>query len=228
MSGSRSRGRRRGIPGFGQDCRESTGKLPLDPENLDATIDKDSTYPKLDVDSSQFEKKPHSEATNQSAPVMLFVSEVISRTTYITSLMVINASFLVSWVSSANAADPTPAQDKIILPVRVATLHGNGAQLDGTLIENWDDVGTFVSWRVRLNAGELEVLVRQASGSASAGNSYQIEIADQTLSGTVRNTGGWRMIEDKGASCHESGRSRTSGSGGQKVRAHDPSGIALR
>lgn len=86
--------------------------------------------------------------------------------------------------------------DKVILPVRVATLHGEGAQLDGTLIENWDDIGTFVSWRVKLSAGELEVVVRQASGSGSVGNSYQIEIAEQRLSGTVKDTGGWRMIED--------------------------------
>jgi len=108
----------------------------------------------------------------------------------------ISALLLVSLVPSANAADPIPAQDKIVLPVRVATLHGDGAQLGGTLIENWNDVGTFVSWRVRLNAGELEVLVRQAAGSASAGNSYQIEIAEQRLSGTVKDTGGWRLIEE--------------------------------
>jgi hypothetical protein len=78
----------------------------------------------------------------------------------------------------------------------VATLHGDGAHLDGTLIENWDDIGTFVSWRVKLSAGELEVVVRQASGAGSAGNSYQIEIAEQRLSGTVKGTGGWRMADD--------------------------------
>jgi hypothetical protein len=86
--------------------------------------------------------------------------------------------------------------DKLILPVRVATLHADGAHLDGTLIENWDEIGTFVSWRVKLSAGELEVVVRQASGAASAGNSYQIEIAEQRLPGTVKHTGGWRMIEE--------------------------------
>ena len=86
--------------------------------------------------------------------------------------------------------------DKVILPVRVATLHGDGAHLDSTMIENWDEIGTFVSWRVMLSAGELDVVVRQASGSASAGNSYQIEIAEQRLSGTVKDTGGWRMIQE--------------------------------
>ena len=110
--------------------------------------------------------------------------------------MEVIGSLLVSLGAPANTADPIPDQGKIILPVRVATLHGDGAHLDGTLIENWDDVATFVSWRVKLDPGELEVGLRQASGSASAGNSYQLEIAGQSLSGTVKDTGGWRVVEE--------------------------------
>jgi hypothetical protein len=96
----------------------------------------------------------------------------------------------------ASAAEITPPQDVMILPVRVATLHGQGAQLDETLLQDWNDLGTFVSWPVRFNAGDVEVGVRQASGSASAGNSYQVEIAGQVLPGKVKETGGWRVIEE--------------------------------
>jgi hypothetical protein len=160
---------------------------------------------------------------------MLSVYQLISWTTHKTSRMAIIAALLVSLGTSSNAADPISAQDKVLLPVRVATLHGDGAQLDGTLIQNWDKIETFVSWRVKLGAGELEIVVRQASGSASVGNSYQIEIAEKKLSGTVKDTGGWRMVEDvsgvrsdiaateeKRTICHELGGNNATRSGGQK------------
>jgi len=137
---------------------------------------------------------------NKGHPSQLLPSAMLKTTRSLTALMFSPLAQLhVTALLSLTLLLPAIAraeEDKVILPVRVATLHGDGAHLDGTLIENWDEIGTFVSWPVKLSAGELEVVVRQASGAASAGNSYQIEIAEQRLSGTVKDTGGWRIIED--------------------------------
>lgn len=113
-----------------------------------------------------------------------------------TSSLAVIAAVLVSSGALARADDPAPAADQLFLPATVATLHGDGARLDGTLIQHWDKSETFVSWRAQLGAGELEVVVRQASTAASAGNAYQVEIAGQRLTGTVKDTGGWRREED--------------------------------
>ena len=137
---------------------------------------------------------------NKGYPSQLLPSAMLKTTWSLTALMFSpHAQLHVTALLSLTLLLPAIARaedDKVILPVRVATLHGDGAHLDGTLIENWDDIGTFVSWPVKLSAGELDVVVRQASGAASAGNSYQIEIAEQRLSGTVKDTGGWRMIQE--------------------------------
>ena len=107
-----------------------------------------------------------------------------------------SAVILATLGASLNAAETVYVKDVIPLPVRVATIHGDGARLDGALIENWEKIETYVSWRVKLGAGELGVVVRQASGSGSVGNSYQVEIAEHKLSGTVKDTGGWRLVQD--------------------------------
>lgn len=113
-----------------------------------------------------------------------------------TSTLAVFAAVLASSGAPAQADDPAPGSDKLFLPATVATLHGDGARLDGTLIQHWDKAETFVSWRAQLGEGELEVVVRQASTAASAGNAYEVEIAGQRLTGTVKDTGGWRKEED--------------------------------
>ncbi len=137
---------------------------------------------------------------NKGYPSQLLPSAMLKTIRSLTALMFSPLAQLhVTALLSLTLLLPAIARaedDKVILTVRVATLHGDGAHFDGTLIENWDEIGTFVSWPVKLSAGELEVVVRQASGAASAGNSYQIEIAEQRLSGTVKDTGGWRMIQE--------------------------------
>jgi neutral trehalase len=93
------------------------------------------------------------------------------------------------------AALPPPPAIEIDLPASAATLHGNGARLDGTLIQHWDDVGTFASWRLLVAAGEAEVVVLQAAEAVSAGHAYQVEIAGQILPGIVKDTGGWTAVQ---------------------------------
>jgi hypothetical protein len=50
-------------------------------------------------------------------------------------------------------------------------------------------------WRGVLGAGEAEVMVRQAAETVSAGHEYSVEIAGNTLKGTVKDTGGWAKFE---------------------------------
>jgi hypothetical protein len=50
-----------------------------------------------------------------------------------------------SWLhggASLDAAETVYVKDVIPLPVRVATIHGDGARLDGALIENWERIRT--------------------------------------------------------------------------------------
>ncbi len=127
---------------------------------------------------------------------MRFAISIKKRVLFIAKAWAMSAAILTSWGASLNAAETVYVKNVIPLPVRVATIHGDGARLGGALIENWDKLETYVSWRVKLGAGELEVFVRQASGAGSAGNSYQVEIAEYKLSGTVKDTGGWRLVQD--------------------------------
>lgn len=103
---------------------------------------------------------------------------------------------LAASVARADSSDPAHEPDAIYLGAGQSRVHGDGARLDGTLIQHWEKAGTFVTWRVRLDAGELEVVVRQAATEASAGNAYQVEIAGEKLTGTVKDTGGWRNEEE--------------------------------
>ena len=99
-------------------------------------------------------------------------------------------TFLVTGFS-AIAAEPD-----VELPAAKAVVNGSGAVLTKNgMIEEWSDAGTFVSWRVELPAGDVEVLVQQAAEEVIAGNTYQVEIDGQVLSGTVKSTGGWGIPE---------------------------------
>lgn len=93
------------------------------------------------------------------------------------------------------AALPPPLPAEFELPAAAAALGGTGARLDGTMIQHWDDVGTTAAWRVRLAAGQAEVLVLQAAEAVSAGHTYQVEVAGQVLPGTVKDTGGWSQVQ---------------------------------
>ena len=93
------------------------------------------------------------------------------------------AILIVGLLAIVAANPPAPAAE-FELPAASSTLHGGGATLEGDLIIGWDDVGTFVSWRAKLAAGEVEVVVLQAAEKVSAGHTYQVEMAGKTLPGT--------------------------------------------
>jgi hypothetical protein len=104
------------------------------------------------------------------------------------------AILIVGLLAVVAANPPVPAAE-FELPAASSTLHGGGATLEGDLIIGWDDVGTFASWRAKLAAGEVEVVVLQAAEKVSAGHTYQVEIAGKTLPGTVKDTGGWWSVQ---------------------------------
>lgn len=105
--------------------------------------------------------------------------------------------FAILFASGIHAAK-VPASQPVAeceLSAADGTLHGSGAELKGDMIIGWDDVGTFVSWRVQMSAGEAEVVVLQAAEAVSAGHTYQVEIPGRILPGTVKNTGGWDAVQ---------------------------------
>ncbi|MBN1845691.1 MAG: DUF1080 domain-containing protein [Sedimentisphaerales bacterium] len=81
------------------------------------------------------------------------------------------------------------------LKAKEAAIHGSGAAYEPganrDCIGMWNNKDAWVSWDlVIMQAGEYEVIASQSMAD-TPGNPYRLEIAGQTLSGTVRSTGDW-------------------------------------
>ena len=87
------------------------------------------------------------------------------------------------------------ASQECVLTAEDARITGGGARFRDGMISDWDDVGTSVFWDTEIEAGEFEVFVLQAAEATPGANEYRVEIADATLKGVVKDTGGWLKPE---------------------------------
>ncbi|MBN1420606.1 MAG: DUF1080 domain-containing protein [Planctomycetes bacterium] len=82
-----------------------------------------------------------------------------------------------------------------VLDAKDAKIHGSGAQYEPAdnrkCIGVWNSTNAWVSWDVRVETpGTFEVEVSQSMAD-QAGSVYVVEMAGQSLEGTVRGTGDW-------------------------------------
>ena len=107
------------------------------------------------------------------------------------TIIALMAITITSSVASEVAAPP-----ELVLRAMKAELHGQGATLGMGMVYGWDDVKTAVSWHFSAKSGKAEVVIVQAAEAVSAGYTYAVEVAGQTLPGTVQDTEGWLALRE--------------------------------
>ncbi|CAN5669389.1 hypothetical protein BH11ARM2_BH11ARM2_00710 [soil metagenome] len=72
-----------------------------------------------------------------------------------------------------------------------AAVHGGTAKLQGDNIGYWTDPKNTVLWSFEAQKGDVSVELEYACEPDSAGSTFAVEVAGQTLVGTVESTGDW-------------------------------------